>query len=262
MPVYALRIAWIGTRYAGWQRQPDAPTVQQAVEEAVAAWAGAQIAVVGASRTDAGVHARGQVAHLRCERELALGALVHGTNGRLPEDVRVLAAAQAPDTFNAQRDGIAKLYRYRLHLGRVTPPGEAPFAWRIGGELDRAALSAATRCLPGRHDFSCFALAGGAHDDPRRSIHSARWEGEGERLTLAIVGDGFLRGMVRGLVGTLVDVAAGRRPVGNFADLLAGGHRGEAGPTAPAHGLCLERVDTRPPLPGLGDPGARADPLW
>ena len=137
---------------------------------------------------------------------------------------------------------MAKRYTYRLVRARFAPPRDAPFALAVPETLDLDALEEATRHLPGRHDFAAFALAGGAHTTSVRTIYAASWIDEPPWLTLSVVGDGFLRGMVRGLAGTLLDVALGRRTVASFATLLEGGDRNAAGPTAPAHALTLERV--------------------
>lgn len=250
--IHALRIAYDGSRYAGWQRQENAGTVQQAVEEALERLVGERVTVVGAGRTDAGVHADGQVASFRLNRDFPAAGLVHGTNHHLPSDVRVVAAATAPETFHARRSAVAKVYRYRCLEARFALPERAPYVLAVPTGLDWAAVEAATSTLPGRHDFSAFALAGGAPGPTERTLFAAGWRREGEERVLRLVGEGFLRGMVRALVGTLLDVGGGRRSVGGFAALLAGGVRDAAGATAPAHGLALERVDY----------GAEAAPLW
>ncbi|MEO8504687.1 MAG: tRNA pseudouridine(38-40) synthase TruA [Acidobacteriota bacterium] len=239
---YKLTLSYVGTRYAGWQRQENALAVQQVVEEALSDLLGDPATLVGASRTDAGVHARGQVAHLEWVREVETGALLHGTNHRLPREVRVLAAEPADEAFHARFSATAKEYRYRLIRAAVLSPLDAPFAVKVEDELDLEALANAAQVLVGRHDFSSFALAGGAHTSPLRTVHSAQWVEEGAELQFRVVGDGFLRGMVRGLVGTLLEVGRGRRRVEDFQALLVGKPRGAAGPTAPAQGLCLTRV--------------------
>ena len=240
---FRIELAYRGAAYAGWQRQANARAVQQVVEEALADLAGALVAVVGASRTDAGVHARGQVAHVELERPLPPAALVFGLNHRLPDDIRVLTAALVPEAFHARRCAAAKEYRYRLVRAPVLDPFIAPFAVMAPRRLDRVALDAATRTFAGTHDFAAFALAGGSHTHSVRTVFLAEWHESASELALHIVGDGFLRGMVRGLVGTLLEVGVGRRTPTEFAALLAGGvGRGAAGPTAPAHALTLERV--------------------
>ncbi len=244
---YRLDIAYVGTGFGGWQRQPNADTVQERLEAALQDLLGESVAVVGASRTDAGVHARAQVAHIDLTRPFSNQGLVFGSNHRLPRAIRVLAARPAPAGFHARFSATAKEYAYYLHPGRIAPPALAPFVLVVPDHLALDRLQAATLMLPGKHDFSCFALAGGSHRSPVRTLFRAAWESASSGLTLRITGDGFLRGMVRGLVGTLLEVALGQRSVASFAALLAGGERGAAGPTAPAHALALERIDYGPP---------------
>jgi tRNA pseudouridine38-40 synthase len=240
--VYRLTLSYRGTEYAGWQRQPNALTVQEVVENALARLLGHELTIVGAGRTDAGVHARGQVAHLSSDRELELGALVHGVNHHLPADVRVLEAAVASDDFHARKSATGKEYSYRLIRVPVVSPLDAPFVVRLTSPVDAAAMRTATAALVGRHDFTAFALAGGAHSQAVRTVLSAQWRERGLTLELRIVGDGFLRGMVRSIVGTLIEVGQGRRRPEDVERLLGGEPRSEAGPTAPARGLVLERV--------------------
>lgn len=242
---YRLDIAYVGTAFGGWQRQPNADTVQARVEAALSELVGESVAVVGASRTDAGVHARAQVAHVDLARPFSRKGLVFGANHRLPPAIRVLAADLALEGFHARYSAAAKEYAYRLQPGRFVAPDQAPFVLAVPDRLDRERLQAATLLLPGRHDFSCFALAGGSHRSPVRTLFRAAWEEQAGGLTLRVTGDGFLRGMVRGLAGTLLEVALGRRSLAGFALLLGGGERGTAGPTAAAHALSLERIDYR-----------------
>lgn len=251
-----LTLGYVGTRYAGWQRQANALAVQQVLEEALATLTGEKVRAVGAGRTDAGVHAEGQHVSFALARDFALGGLVHGTNRLLPGDIRVLAAEPAPDGYDAQRDAVAKLYRYRLDRRRVPPAASAPFVAPAPPGLALEALAAAARATVGRHDFAAFTLAGAATRTSIRRIHAAWWEEAGAELVFRILGDGFLRGMVRALVGTQLQVATGDRALADYVALLGGGVRGDAGPTAPARGLCLERVDDA--LPAAG--GAKS--LW
>ena len=247
---WRLTVAYRGTRYAGWQRQENALAVQQVLEEGLARVLGAPVRVVGAGRTDAGVHARGQAVSLdtpdhpeAAPRGAPARALVHGVNAHLPEDVRVLAAAPAPPGFHARKHAAGKEYRYHLRRVAVLSPLDAETAVRVSPRVDVAALRAAAALLPGRHDFTAFARTGGSATHPFRRIDAAEWLAEGDALVFRIVGEGFLRGMVRALVGTMLEVGRGRRDPASFGALLAGRPRAEAGPNAPAHGLVLERVD-------------------
>ncbi len=244
---FRLRIAYVGTDYAGWQRQDNALAVQQVVEEALARILGRSVTVYGAGRTDAGVHARGQVAHLSVAASAPAAetcrALVQGSNRHLPAAVRVLEADPVDETFHARKSAAFKVYSYRLCRAPVIDPFRAPFVVPAPGELDLEAMKRAASLLPGHHDFSAFAKSGGSHGQPERTIHQAEWMEAGDELSFRVAGDGFLRGMVRALVGTTLEVGRGRRSVDDFADLLGGGPRAAAGPNAPARGLCLEHVE-------------------
>ncbi len=244
-------LSYVGTRFAGWQRQANALAVQQVVEEAIASLTGELVATAAAGRTDAGVHARGQVVSFRLTRPFPLERIVGGVNHYLPEEIRLLEAAVASDGFNARRSALAKEYRYRLFRGRVVPADRAPFVANVDGMLEIPALRAASRTLIGEHDFAAFALTGGVEGSTIRRMFAAGWEEEGPELLFCVTGEGFLRGMVRSLVGTMIEVGRGRRTPEEFAALLDRGSRAEAGPTAPARGLVLERVDYRAtPAPG------------
>jgi len=166
----------------------------------------------------------------------------------------VLAAAAMPPGFHARKHAAGKEYLYRLGRAAVLSPLDSLFMAPAPAGIDPERMARAADLLPGRHDFSAFALAGGSHGQPFRRIFSARWEESGEELAFRIVGEGFLRGMVRALVGTLIEVGAGRRSVESFAELLAGQPRSAAGPTAPAHGLILQRVFYPPEWRAEGDP--------
>ncbi|HEV3075885.1 MAG TPA: tRNA pseudouridine(38-40) synthase TruA [Thermoanaerobaculia bacterium] len=268
--VVRLIVSYRGAAYAGWQRQANALAVQEVLEEALGRLLGSPVRAVGASRTDAGVHARGQAAHLEPAAAVAdwpLRGLVHGTNHLLPDDVRVLAADRMAAGFHARRAARGKEYCYRLSRAAVLSPLDAPYVLRVPARIDAAAMAAAASALVGRHDFSAFALAGGSHTQPFRTVASAAIEEIGEagearevgaaretgaELRFRVVGDGFLRGMVRAMVGTLLEVGLGRRPPEDVAALLGGAARGAAGATAPPHGLVLEQVLYPPewqPLP-------------
>ncbi|MDY7092193.1 MAG: tRNA pseudouridine(38-40) synthase TruA [Acidobacteriota bacterium] len=245
--VYRLTLSYRGTRFAGWQRQDNALAVQQVVEEALEDLFGELLRVVAASRTDAGVHARGQSAHVYLPRPFPERGLVHAVNHRLPEDIRLMAAHRMDDGFHSLACAQGKEYRYRVCLAEFTSPLEslftAPWLYPVDFEL----LAQATRHIVGHHDFSAFALSGSSHKHPWRRVTAAVWYRRGRQLELRIRGDGFLRGMVRCLVGTLLEVGSGRRSLEDLQRLLGGATRPEAGPTAPAQGLVLQEVFYPPP---------------
>lgn len=250
--VRCLTVAYRGTRYSGWQRQPNGITIQQRLEEALEALLKGSVRVVGAGRTDAGVHARGQVAHVNGDprdpdrsvgADLPDAAFIHGTNRHLPLDIRILKASRMAEGFHARKSAISKVYTYRVVPTRVLSPLDGVFAAQVDPRIRVEPMREAATGLVGRHDFTAFALAGGAHSDPRRRIIRAELrEGGGGDLIFEVEGDGFLRGMVRSLVGTLLEVGLGKRTPNEFVELLAGAPRSEAGPTAPPQGLVLERV--------------------
>ena len=245
--VFRLTLSYRGTCYAGWQRQNNAVTVQQVVERALSDLLAQPVNIVGASRTDAGVHARGQVAHLELPADFPARGLVYGANQRLPEDIRIMAAERMLEGFHARKHAAFKLYRYRLVQGPVLSPMDALFAVHLPGEVDIAAMRKAAEHLVGEHDFTAFALSGGSHTQPIRRIDEASWRrSSGGVLEFRVVGNGFLRGMVRSIVGTLLEVAKGQRSIDDIQRLLEGQPRSEAGPTAPARGLTLEKVGYPP----------------
>lgn len=238
-----LIISYRGTRYVGWQRQPNGLAVQQVVEEALAKLLGTAPRLVAAGRTDAGVHALGQSVHFDHDRELPERAWVEGANRFLPDDIRILAAKGRPQEFHARYKAVSKEYRYLVSTASVI---DALEYWRrvgIQADADFDAMNRAAQELVGCHDFTAFALAGGAHKSPERTVTTAAWTVDEAKAEFVIRGNGFLRGMVRSIVGTLLEVGSGSRSVDEFAALLAGRPRGDAGQTAPAKGLVLQKVE-------------------
>ncbi|MCI0342410.1 MAG: tRNA pseudouridine(38-40) synthase TruA [Planctomycetales bacterium] len=248
-----LLVAYEGTRFLGWQRQKKGPTVQQAIEEAVARVTGERVAVHGAGRTDAGVHAAGQVAHVRVRTAIPSERIPHALNANLPEDVRVLEASDAPDGFHARFGARAKVYAYTVRLHPHENPLDRAFVHRVSPPLDVAAMREGAAALLGTHDFGSFATHGSegpAASRPSRiagrgSVRTlARLDlaERGDYLTLIVEGDGFLRNMVRTIAGTLLEVGRGRLAPSAIPGILAARDRRRAGPTAPARGLCLLAV--------------------
>jgi len=244
VPTFKLTVAYDGTGFVGWQRQASGASVQQALEHALAELAGGPVAVAGAGRTDAGVHALAQVASCAIDRPVDAATIVRAVNARLPAAIRLLAAEEAPPTFHARFGARAKTYQYRLWNGEVLDPFERSYAWHVPGALDLAAMAEAARCLEGRHDFAAFQAAGGAaHSTEREVMRSEVARAAGSLVTYEVCGNGFLRHMVRAMVGSLVEIGRGRRSPAWLADVLAARDRTRAGPTAPAQGLFLVRVE-------------------
>jgi tRNA pseudouridine38-40 synthase len=238
---YRLRVAYDGTGFHGWQRQPGWRTVQGVLEGALAALLGVEeITLHGAGRTDAGVHARGQVASFRAETPIPGAALRHALGPRLPQDLRVLESAAAADGFDARRSALARRYSYRLL--RAEDPLEERFAWRPRRWPDPEALNVATRVLEGRRDFSAFRSTGSSESNPVCDITRARWTTWEGGLRFEIAADHFLYHMVRSIVGTALEACRAADPAGRMLAVIEGLDRSAAGPTAPAHGLCLEEV--------------------
>jgi tRNA pseudouridine38-40 synthase len=200
------------------------------------------IRVVGASRTDAGVHALGQVASVSTEEPLAPAIAMAALNARLPRDIRVLAALAAPEGFDARRGARLKRYGYLLSTDRVPSPFLRGFAWHVRRALDVGAMARAAAPLRGKHDFSAFCAAPGRERDPVCTVRAVRVVARRGRIGVLVSADAFLHHMVRNVVGTLAEVGLGRRPARWVAEVLAGRDRRAAGPTAPAEGLYLLRV--------------------
>ncbi len=242
----ALVVAYDGRGFAGWQVQPDRPTVQGTVEAALDRVHGVPagtVRIVGAGRTDAGVHALGQVASYLPPTPRSPEVLRAALAGLLPETVRVLAVREMPAGFHACRSATGKVYRYRVVNRELALPFEAPFAWHVRAPLDLAAMRAAAAHLVGRHDFAAFQTSGSPTETTVRTLRRLEVrERPGGIVEIEAEGDGFLYRMVRNLVGLLVEVGLGRRSPGEAARVLATRDRAAAGRTAPARGLCLVRV--------------------
>lgn len=241
---FRLTLEYDGAAFHGWQVQPGGRrTVQGALELAVARVAHERVRVTGAGRTDAGVHAEGQVASVHLATALAPDALWRALNAALPEDLAVRALRVDRDDFDARRDATAKLYRYRLWNAPCRSPLRRRRALCLQRPLDLVAMRAAAADLVGRHDFASFQASGSAVRTTTRTLHRLDVEGAaGAGVDLWFEGTGFLRHMVRNLVGTLLQVGSGRRDPAGMPGLLAALDRRRAGPTAPAHPLTLVAV--------------------
>lgn len=254
MPTLRFVIEYDGTDFAGWQAQaPGARTVQGALEAALLRVTGCATRVAGAGRTDAGVHAEGQLASCRIETRLDAATLARALNAVLPPDLAVRSAEEAPAQFHARRAARGKLYRYRVWNGPVRSPLRERTHAFVRAPLDLGAMRRGAAPLVGRHDFASFETRGresgragdaGPAGSTVRTLFRVEVGGtSGAEVFLDFEGDGFLRYMVRSLAGTLLEVGRGVRPEADLARVLAARDRREAGPTAPARGLVLVRVD-------------------
>jgi tRNA pseudouridine38-40 synthase len=243
---FRVTLSYDGTAYAGWQVQADARTIQAEVERALQAVTGRGVRVVASGRTDAGVHALGQVISFACETRLPAPTLGRALDANLPADILVMEACEAPHGFHAIRDAIGKRYRYVIQDGSQRDVFARAYAWHVPQRLDVAAMSEAARSLVGRHDFSSFEASGSRRASSVRTISELvvqRRPGDHlERMVIEVEADGFLYNMVRNIVGTLVEVGRAKRPVSWPSEVLAARDRRRAGMTAPSHGLFLLRV--------------------
>ena len=240
MASFRITLAYDGGPFVGWQRQAEGTSIQGLIEDALGELDGHEVAVVGAGRTDAGVHACAQVASFTLVRDTSADVVIRALNGKLPPEIRVRGAEEVPGSFHARFDATSKRYRYRLLNADVLNPFERAYVWHVPGPLDVAAMAEAARSVEGRHDFAAFQTVGGAAGPTVRVVTLSTVASHDDGLvTYEVEGDGFLRHMVRAIVGTLVDVGRGRHSPEWVRDLIASRDRSQAGRTAPAHGLFL-----------------------
>jgi len=257
---WKLTLAYDGTDFYGWQVQPDRVTIQGTLAESIERVTGERVLPQGSGRTDAGVHARGQVASFRLEAPIPAENLLRALNRRLPESIRVLAAEIAAPEFHARHAARAKTYEYRIFRGEIGLPWIARYAWALPWPLDPARMQSGAQRVIGVHDFTSFAASDpdrstrdGQNEDAERSdpgradavrtIFSSGWREEDEFLIYRVRGDGFLQHMVRNLVGTFVDVGRGHIAPEDVTRILEARSRSAAGATAPARGLFLDSVE-------------------
>jgi tRNA pseudouridine38-40 synthase len=253
MRTLKLTIAYDGTRYAGWQiqnrgRQPSAargqkPTIQGTLERVLAQILQEPVKVVASGRTDAGVHALAQVAHVKIRSAVACERLVRSVNQLLPPDIAVMRVEDVEAAFHARFRAARKRYRYRLFTGAVVPPFLRPYVHHVHTPLNLAVMRREVAALLGRHDFRAFARANGSGGSTVRAITDVQLRRRGDEIQVELEGNGFLHTMVRSIAGTLLDVGRGRLSPGTVRRMLRTGRRALAGTTAPAKGLALISVD-------------------
>jgi len=260
MPLWKLILAYDGTTFHGWQIQPALPTIQGTLAEAIRHVTGESVLPQGSGRTDAGVHALGQVVSFPLDAPIPPANLLRALNRTLPPSIRILSAELVPDNFHARHSALRKTYEYRIfprvpasrtQPDRICPPTLAPYAWDCPWHIDLDIANRAARHILGEHDFTSFAAADPdlttrLANEPRTAIriisHSC-WQREDNLIVYRVTGSGFLHHMVRNLVGTFVDAASNRTSPDAIPQILAARNRAAAGQTAPARGLFLVNVD-------------------
>jgi tRNA pseudouridine38-40 synthase len=253
-----LTIAYDGAAFHGWQIQPGLPTIQGAIADAASQITQEKIFVHGASRTDTGVHALGQVAHFKTQSALPAAEFQRALNALLPPAIRIVAAEEVGPDFHARWQAQAKTYRYRICRGQVLPPFEYRRALHYSGALDETAMAQAAREFEGEHDFTSFSASSGSEDDDRerevvRVIFSSETIREPDRNEIAYIvrGRSFLRYMVRKIVGTLIEVGKGRLAPSDIPQIFEARDRSRSGPTLPAEGLYLISLEYPDPTDSL-----------
>jgi tRNA pseudouridine38-40 synthase len=246
MPRLKLTLEYDGTEYVGWQRQLNGTSVQEVVERALSELFGTPVSTLVASRTDAGVHALGQVVAFDAPRPLPPTAYLRGLSAMLPEDVSVVGAEEVPQDFDPRRDALGKRYRYLLSNRPLRSPLRRRTHWQLFAPLDIAPMEDAARALLGTHDFSAFRAANCEASVTLRTLRQVSLIVSADVVQFDVEGRSFLKYMVRNIVGTLVEVGRGRQSVAWVAEVLASRDRTRAGPTAPAQGLVLVEVKYPP----------------
>jgi tRNA pseudouridine38-40 synthase len=238
-----LTVAYDGTNFHGWQVQPQLRTVQGELERALRKLFNHDVAVTGSGRTDAGVHAHAQVANVGSARTMDTGAVIRGANALLPDDIRVLSVDEVGADFHARRSARSKTYQYRVWRLPIVSPFEFRYVYAFRYPLDESMLDRGTRCFVGTHDFSSFCATATEVEDRTRTIYEASWARSEREWTFEIRGNGFLQYMVRTIVGTLLEIGQGRILPEHIPAIFEARDRRAAGPTAPASGLHLIRVE-------------------
>jgi len=235
-----LEIEYDGTDFYGWQIQPELRTVQGKIQEKLETILGHKVNLIGAGRTDVGVHALGQVANFKTANELDQNSIINGLNGLLPDDIVVKKTEEVDLNFNSRYNAKSRLYNYRIHLGKTAIFRN--YVWEVLYSLSRENIFEATKRIEGKHDFSSFCVAESYKDNNACQVFCATWEKSGDELIFKIEADRFLHTMVRSLVGTLVEVGRGYFSVSDFVRIMEAKDRKKAGLTAPACGLYLVEV--------------------
>jgi tRNA pseudouridine38-40 synthase len=248
---WKLVLAYDGTDFGGWQVQPNQATIQGELSNGIERVTGERLLPQGSGRTDAGVHALGQVASFGLSAPIPPANLMRALNKTLPESIRILAAELAPSGFHARHSAVGKTYEYRIFRGEICPPSLARYVYSLNWPLNVEAMAKAARHVIGEHDFTSFAAsdpdlssreAGQGERNSIRTIHESSWATQADHLIYRVTGSGFLHHMVRNLVGTFLDVGRGTLAADSISKIIAARSRSAAGSTAPARGLFLISV--------------------
>lgn len=242
MKRYKITVSYLGTNYCGWQTQKNGLSVQAVLEKSFTKLFDAATAVTGSGRTDAGVHADGQVAHFDAETSIPSEKIPFAINTLLPEDIRVTACDVVDDDFHARFGAKEKTYVYRLYISPHISPLKNATAEHIPVKLNLTDMKTAAKSIEGTHDFKCFEAAGSTVKNTVRTVKEVKIETDGNDVAIFVTGNGFLYNMVRIIAGTLVDVGKGKIPVTEVKKIIDVGDRTRAGKTLPAKGLCLVSV--------------------
>ena len=243
MPIVKLVLEYDGTCYAGWQRQPDQPTIQESIERAIQQVSQINVSIIGAGRTDSGVHARGQVASFRTELDWPASNWMRALNAVLPKSIAVRSSTLMDDRFHAQHDARGKLYTYRILHRPARPTIDRAFAWHIYRPLNDVAMQQAAATLIGLQNFSSFEGSLTDNTNPICNLQRLAVIRQDDQILIEAYADRFLKHMVRAIVGTVVEVGLGKRTPDSLTAVLRAQDRSAAGQTAPPQGLCLMRVD-------------------
>ncbi|HPD56184.1 MAG TPA: tRNA pseudouridine(38-40) synthase TruA [Smithellaceae bacterium] len=240
---FKIVVEYDGSAYRGWQRQKNGLSIQQVLEEAIKKITGQKVSVIGSGRTDAGVHALNQVASFRCVTKLPVNSIYRGVNSVLPEDIVVKEMEEVPFEFHAQRDVKSKIYVYKICNQKLRPALGRNYSWFVRFDLDLPKMRQAAKYLLGTHDFSCFCATGTDVQDRVRTIMNIEIKKVAQgNIEIILEAKGFLKYMVRNIIGTLVEVGRGKRLPEEMKKIIASRDRKIAGATAPAHGLFLQEV--------------------
>jgi tRNA pseudouridine38-40 synthase len=242
MPNIKLVIEYDGTGYGGWQKQKNAVTVQETLEDALQRITGEKNTVIGAGRTDSGVHALGQVANFHTQSSIPPERFAYALNAVLPPDIRIKASEQVPEDFHARYSATGKKYRYSIHNHVHGTAIDRNTSYHVREKLSVKEMEEAASFLIGTHDFKSFCAAGSSVKTTVRTVQQAFFQQEGSRIDFYIEGNGFLYNMVRIIAGTLIEVGKGKRKPGEMSGIIEARDRRMAGPTAPAKALCLLEV--------------------